>query len=124
MSQQKLIDINIRMWLFLLCVWLVLPSFLGSGYVAAEEPGPPLAGTKPLTMTGDIASEMIAGVDRFLLRQIDGSAANREKHWRRDFTSLKAYEHSIEPNRKRLAHIARGARCRGTGRGYRAIRRR
>ena len=37
----------------------------------AQEPGAPLPGTKPLTMTGDIASDLVAGADRFLLKQID-----------------------------------------------------
>ena len=64
-----------------------------------------MPGTKPLTMTGDIASELVAGADRFLLKQIEESAAKRESHWKRDFSSPAAYQASVEPNRKRLAHI-------------------
>ena len=71
----------------------------------AQEFGPPLPGTKPLSITGDIASELVAGVDRFLLKQIDDSTANRMKHWKRDFSSPAAYTASVEPNRRRLAHI-------------------
>ena len=71
----------------------------------AQEFGPPLPGTKPLTATGDLASEMVAGADRFLLKQIEESASQREKHWKRDFSSAEAYRASVEPNRKRLAHI-------------------
>lgn len=73
----------------------------------AEEPksGEPFPGTKPLTATGDLAAQMVAGVDKFLLRELDQSVAQREKHWKRDFSSAEAYEKSIEPNRKRLAHI-------------------
>jgi dienelactone hydrolase len=41
----------------------------------------PLVGTEPLTMQGDIASELIAGVDRFLIRQIEVSAGHREADW-------------------------------------------
>ena len=78
---------------------------LGVGTLAAQEPGPPLPGTKPLTMRGDIASELVAGVDRFLLRQIDESTAKRPRYWKRDSASARAYEASVEPNRKRLAHI-------------------
>ncbi len=78
---------------------------LAAATLSAQEPGPPLPGTKPLTMTGDIASELVAGVDRFLLKQIDQSVANAESHWRRDFSSLRAYDASVEPNRKRLKHI-------------------
>jgi len=72
---------------------------------AAEEFGPPLPGTKPLTMTGDIASELVAGADRFLLKEIEESAGKRAGYWKRKFSSLAAYNASIEPNRQRLAHI-------------------
>jgi dienelactone hydrolase len=65
----------------------------------------PLEGTKPLTMEGDIASQLVAGVDRFLLRKIEESVEKRARHWKRDFSSADAYSKSIEPNRKRLAHI-------------------
>ncbi len=82
---------------------------LGGGAIAADEFGPPLPGTKPLTMGGDIASELVAGVDRFLLREIDESTARRSGYWRRDPSSARAYGASVEPNRKRLAHIL-GAR--------------
>ncbi len=65
----------------------------------------PLAGTKLLTMSGDIASNLVAGVDRFLLREIDKSVERRAKFWKRDFSSPEAYSKSIETNRQRLAHI-------------------
>src|SRR5205823_3429704 len=65
----------------------------------------PLPGTAPLTMEGDIASHLVAGVDKFLLRKIDESVAKRERHWSRNFASVEAYNKSIELNRKRLAHI-------------------
>jgi dienelactone hydrolase len=84
--------------------------FLIAATATADAPKPvkngePLPGTKPLAMQGDIASEMVAGVDRFLLREIEKSVERRAKHWKRDFSSPEAYEKSIEPNRKRLAHI-------------------
>jgi len=72
---------------------------------AAETTGQPLPGTKPLTLTGDIASHMVAGVDKFLLARIEKAAAARAAHWRPDVSSAAAYDRSIEPNRKRLAHI-------------------
>jgi dienelactone hydrolase len=67
--------------------------------------GEPLPNTKPLTMEGDIAEQLVAGVDKFLLREIDKSVERRAKFWKRDFSSPEAYNKSIEPNRKRLAHI-------------------
>jgi len=65
----------------------------------------PLPGTQPLTMTGDIADALVAGADRFLVRQIEQSTTRRTRHWKRDFRSVDAYNASVEPNRKRLAHI-------------------
>lgn len=64
-----------------------------------------LPGTKPLTMKGDITSQLVDGVDRFLLKQIEASVAKRKQYWNYDFSSPEAFEKSIEPNRKRLAHI-------------------
>src|SRR5437016_1273360 len=74
---------------------------------AADTKGRPdtLEGTKALTMTGDIASELVDGVDRFLLREIEAAASRREKFFRRDYASQERYDRSLEPNRKRLAHI-------------------
>src|SRR5215831_17224040 len=76
----------------------------------ADEPkpikdGPPLPNTKQLTMQGDIAMQLVEGVDKFLLHEIDKSVERRAKFWKRDFSSPEAYNKSIEPNRKRLAHI-------------------
>ncbi|MFO0929723.1 MAG: hypothetical protein U0736_22325 [Gemmataceae bacterium] len=71
----------------------------------ADDPPKTLPGTKPLTLTGDIASQLVDGVDRFLLREIERAAKDREKFWKRDFSSPEAYTKSLEPNRKRLAHI-------------------
>ncbi len=65
----------------------------------------PLAGTQPLTLGGDLASQLVAGVDKFLLRETDRSVERRARFWQRDFSSPEAYSRSIETNRQRLAHI-------------------
>ncbi len=65
----------------------------------------PLPGTAPLEMEGDLASNIVAGADRFLLRKIDESQAQRGQYWHRDFSSPWAYDASISTNRERLAHI-------------------
>jgi len=65
----------------------------------------PLPGTQPLTIDGDLADQMIAGIDRFLLRETAASIDRRAAHWRRDFSSPAAYQASIEPNRDRLRKI-------------------
>ena len=88
----------------------LLAALLAVAAANADEPkpvknGPPLPGTRPLTMEGDIASQLVDGVDKFLLREIEKSVEHRARHWKRDFSSAEAYNKSIEPNRKRLAHI-------------------
>ncbi|HLX63545.1 MAG TPA: dienelactone hydrolase family protein [Planctomycetota bacterium] len=64
-----------------------------------------LPNTQPLTMEGDIASQMVDGIDRFLLKEIEKSVERRAAYWKRDFSSPEAYNKSIEPNRARLAKM-------------------
>jgi dienelactone hydrolase len=76
--------------------------------VVAADPrpdGPRLNGTQPLALEGDIAERMIAGVDRFLLRELEQSIAGRAQFWNRDVSSTDAYAQSVEPNRQRFAKI-------------------
>jgi dienelactone hydrolase len=70
-----------------------------------------LPNTTLLTTPGDLASNLVAEADRFLLQQLANSETNRARHWRRDFSSTEAYDKSIETNRARLTHII-GARDR------------
>ena len=65
----------------------------------------PALDTAPLTIEGDIASHLVDGVDRFLLRELSDSVARSGRHWQRDTSSHTAYAKSVEPNRQRLAHI-------------------
>jgi hypothetical protein len=67
--------------------------------------GAVLPGTEKLEWTDDIASRLVEGVDKFLLREIDLSVERRVPFWHRDLTSAAAYNTSIEPNRQRLGHI-------------------
>src|SRR5262245_66469003 len=98
-----LVEVTMRRLLtFLTCLLWSLPSF-----AQEKVSGPPLPDTEALTMDGDIAAQMVAGIDKFLLREIDLSVGRREKHWNRDFSSPEAYNKSIEPNRQRLKRILR-----------------
>jgi dienelactone hydrolase len=65
----------------------------------------PFPGTEPLDMQGDLAEQMVAGIDRFLLREIDESVGKRARHWKRDTSSTEKYNASVAPNRARLAKI-------------------
>ena len=42
---------------------------------------------------------------RYLLRLVEESEARRSQAWKRDFSSLEAYERSVEPNRERLCQM-------------------
>jgi dienelactone hydrolase len=65
----------------------------------------PLPNTVVLKLEGDIASHLVDGVDRFLLKQLDHSITARSRYWNRDTSSAAAYSKSIAPNRARLAEI-------------------
>jgi dienelactone hydrolase len=64
-----------------------------------------LPNTELLDWEGDLASKMIDGIDRFLLREIAESVTRRDRHWHREFSSAEKYQESVLPNRNRLRHI-------------------
>lgn len=84
-----------------MCLALLLVVGFAQGSPADELPG-----TKPMQMQGDIASELVDGVDRFLLKQIRESAAVRGQYWSRDDSSPEAYARSVDELRQELRHIA------------------
>lgn len=61
-----------------------------------------LPNTQPLTIEGDVSAQMVEGINRFLMREIQNSIASRSKFWERDFSSTNAYEKSSQSNRERL----------------------
>src|SRR2546425_1246768 len=61
-----------------------------------------LPGTARLEASGDMSARMVAGIDRFLMRETQNSVKERQKYWKRDFSSADAYQKSIEANRERL----------------------
>ena len=103
------------MRLKLILTWLGLLAVVVQLARAAEEIAP-LAGTQPLTLTGDLSAQMVAGIDKFLMRETEKSIAGRAQFWKRDFSSPEAYEKSVQPNRERLRQIigAVDERLRGT----------
>src|SRR3954453_1627878 len=85
----------------------ILPFLSGFFFISAAlaQDKPPLPNTAPLTWHDDIASRMVAGIDRFLLNETEKSRDRRAQFWKRDFTSAENYGKSIEPNRRHLAQI-------------------
>ena len=62
----------------------------------------PLPQTKLLKMEGDLSAQMIAGIDKFLIREIENSTERRASYWSRDHSSAPEYDKSVEKNRDRL----------------------
>lgn len=65
----------------------------------------PLPNTKSLDDKDDLAMKMVAGIDKYLMRELAGSAERRAQRWKTDFSSSEAYVKSVEPNRQRLRKI-------------------
>ncbi len=61
-----------------------------------------LSGTNRLTWEGDLSAKMLDGAHQFIEEKITLAIQNRSKLWNRDFNSPKAYEQSIDVNRRRL----------------------
>lgn len=73
--------------------------------LAAPAHGQALPGTKPLEMQGDLAKQMVEGIDRYLMRELAASVEKRKDYWKPDYTSPSAYKESILSNRERLQQI-------------------
>ncbi len=65
----------------------------------------PLPETKPLVREGDLAAQMVEGMDKYLMRELAASVEKRKQYWKPDFSSLEAYTKSVQPNRERLKKI-------------------
>lgn len=69
----------------------------------AQELAGPIPGTALLTKEGDLASELVAGVDRFLLNELGKAEQTRKQSWERVFDSPESYAAAIESHRRRLS---------------------
>src|SRR5437773_2632625 len=87
----------------MLRVQLLTLSWLGLMiFPAAAES---LSGTKPLTTEGDLAAQMVAGIDKYLMRELAASPQQRQALWKPDYSSADNYTRSVEPNREHLRRI-------------------
>lgn len=92
--------------------FLLLVSLCATFGLAAD-PAPatrsaaaPLPGTQPLdAAAGDLTSQMLDGIDRFLDRHTASAVERRAALWKRDNSSPQKYEESIAPNRAHLAAL-------------------
>src|SRR5688572_10658588 len=83
----------------------LLLATLGLTLSAGTHASEPLPGTKRLSMEGDLASQMVEGIERFLLRETEASIQRRPARWKRDTSSAERYAGSVAPNRDRLVRI-------------------
>ena len=84
----------------LLCLVLVLPAHAQPDLSADH-----LDGTEPLVMDEPLDVVMVRGINYFAEREIADSPNRRPAKWNRDYSSVEAYEKSVEPNRERLREI-------------------
>ncbi len=89
----------------LVSVRLALPLLLSIPLAVLSLANEPLAGTSLLEGTQPLDLQMIEGIDRFALREIERSRTSRESRWDRDYSSTEAYEKSIAANRERFRII-------------------
>ncbi|MFN9879819.1 MAG: hypothetical protein ACK557_15190, partial [Planctomycetota bacterium] len=90
--------------LALLMVSILLFPVVENPGLAQERAGP-IPGTGLLTREGDLAADLVAGVDRFLLRQLREAEQGRSEEWLRKYESGVAYTHSVAKNRARLREM-------------------
>ena len=67
------------------CLLAVILCFFSCVFGNAQQ----LPGTDPLTMDGDLATNMVMGIDSFVMRQLEASVEQRASRWNLDFSSLR-----------------------------------
>lgn len=87
-----------RIYTYIVCTLLMLICTNGS--VADQLPG-----TAPLTQQGDLAAQMVDGIDRYLMRSLEQAEVRRTSLWKPNTNSYVAYEAFLKPKRERLQHI-------------------
>ncbi len=88
--------------------WCVVIAGVWSGGAGLRPAGAQddvLPGTQKLVLDQPLDVVMVAGLDRFCLKEIEKAGAQRESLWKRDYSSLEAYEKSIAPYREKFRTI-------------------
>lgn len=65
----------------------------------------PLPNTKPLTDDGDLAAAMVAGIHKYLDRELKAAPAKRDELWKPDLASKEALAKSLPAKRERLRKL-------------------
>lgn len=80
--------------------WLI-PFWAGCASLAQEA----FPDSQPLTLQGDRSAQMVADTDKLLARKTAQSIGERTNYWHRDFSSVEAYDKSVQTNRERLRKL-------------------
>lgn len=83
------------------CIFFIILVGLRQPVVALEV----LPGAKKLDADGDLSSQMVAGIERYLDRATLQAVTERGQYWKRDLASAPAYAASVAPNREHLRRI-------------------
>ncbi len=65
----------------------------------------PLPDTKPLTRTGDLAAQMVEGIDKYLMRELAASPEKRKASWKVDPSAPAAHATFVQSRREALKKI-------------------
>jgi dienelactone hydrolase len=72
---------------------------------AWAEPADELGKLTPLKSNDDLAKLMVDGLHKFLDAELDAAPERRKVLWKPDYSSVEAYNKSLEPKRERLRKI-------------------
>src|SRR4029079_8150536 len=87
-----------------LCLGLLCVSvFLW--FISSSSASEPLPNTKPLTEQGDLAAKMVAGIHKYLDRELAAAPKNRDELWKADLASKEALAKSLPAKRERLRKL-------------------
>ena len=86
-------------------ILLAVASCLCVTVAFAQDRPAQVPGTQPLSIDQPLDVFMIEGLDRFCLKEIEKAREVRESLWKRDYSSLAAYEKSIAPYREKFRTI-------------------
>ena len=99
-----------RALLFVVPLFFMGVSLLHAGSVVTAEEGKTavkaktttLAGTKPLELKRPLDEEMVAGIDRFCMRELATARAKRDANWNVNYSSPDAFKKTIGAYRTRF----------------------
>jgi hypothetical protein len=82
-----------------------LVAMIVAATFARSLPAQPFPDTKPLTVEGDVAGQMVAGIDKYLMRELAETPERRKAAWKWDYMAQTASTPTKNAYRKKLRTI-------------------